>query len=97
MTAGDGQRVVHEPAQRRFTITLGTGRAVLEYRPIGADSLDYYRTFVPPELRGRGLASEVTEFALRYALERNLKVVPTCPFVAQFIKSHPELEPVLGD
>jgi uncharacterized protein len=97
MTAGDPGRAIHEAGERRFTITLGTSRAVLEYRPAAGGALDYYHTFVPPELRGRGLASELTEFALRYALDRNLKVVPTCPFIAAFIDRHPEFEPLLAD
>jgi uncharacterized protein len=96
MTAGAEQRVIHEPERRRFIIALDEGSAVLEYRAIDSATLDYYHTFVPPALRGRGLASELTGFGLRYALDRSLKVVPTCPFVAAFISGHPEFETVLA-
>ncbi len=97
MTAGAQVRVVHEPERRRFTIALDEGSAVLEYRTIDSTTLDYYHTFVPPAVRGRGLASELTAFALRYALERHLRVVPTCPFVAAYISGHPEFETALAD
>jgi uncharacterized protein len=40
---------------------------------------------VPHELRGRGIASRLTEFALQHALEQGLEVVPSCPFVASYI------------
>ena len=95
MTAA-AERVQHDPG-RRFTISFEGGVAVLEYRTLdGGATLDYYHTFVPPALRGRGLASELTSFALRHALERRLKVVPTCPFVAAYIRGHREFESVLA-
>jgi predicted GNAT family acetyltransferase len=94
MTATATERAVHEPERRRFKIVFDEGLAVLEYRRINASTLDYHHTFVPPQLRGRGLASEVTAFALRYARDRALKVVPTCPFVATYLDAHPELEDV---
>ena len=83
-------RVEHEPGRRRFTMRFDEGTAVLDYRAIDAGTLDYHHTFVPPALRGRGLASELTSQALRYARDARLKVVPTCPFVATFIARHPE-------
>jgi predicted GNAT family acetyltransferase len=93
---GAAERVLHDPG-RRFTIALDHGVAVLEYRALdGGTTLDYYHTFVPPALRGRGIASELTAFALRYALDRHLKVVPTCPFVAAYISRHREFESALA-
>jgi uncharacterized protein len=90
------ERVRHDVG-RRFTLEVGDRVAVLEYRTLdGGATLDYYRTFVPPALRGRGLASELTDFALRYALEQQLKVVPTCPFVAAYIDGHREFEAVVA-
>lgn len=97
MSAGAREGVQHDAARRRFVVQLEEGTAVLEYRSVDATTLDYYHTFVPNALRGRGLASEITEFALRHALEQRLKVVPTCPFVATFISRHPEFAPVLSD
>jgi hypothetical protein len=97
MSAGAPERVQHDPSERRFTIAVDDGVAVLEYRALdGGATLDYHHTFVPPALRGRGVASELTAFALRYARERHLKVVPTCPFVAAYIKRHRELESVVA-
>lgn len=69
--------------------------AVLEYREIDAQTLDYYRTFVPTPLRGVGIASRLTDAALRYARDHDLKVVPTCPFIAAYIKRHREFQPLV--
>ena len=59
------------------------------------ETLDYHHTFVPLPLRGRGIASALTAYALRHAHHENLKVVPSCPFVAAFVRRHPEHAPVI--
>jgi hypothetical protein len=81
----------HEPAQHRFVTELDGGAlALLEYREVGNGVLDYYRTYVPREHRGRGVAAGLVQFALDDARERGFKVRPTCPFVAKIIAGRPD-------
>jgi len=87
--------VRHDAAAQRFLVEVEGASAVLEYREIDATTLDYYRTFTPTALRGTGIASQITAHALRYAQERGLHVVPTCPFVATYIQRHPEFAALL--
>ena len=63
----------HEPDAGRFVARVDGAEAVLAYRPLDATTLDYYHTFVPPALRGRGIASELTDHALRYAMQHGLR------------------------
>ena len=86
----------HEPAARRFVARTAGIEAVLEYDKLDTKTLDYHHTFVPPAWRGGGIASRLTEYALRYALDNGLKVRPTCPFVARYLKRHPEFQPLIG-
>ncbi len=86
----------HEPAAHRFVARIGGDAAVLEYETLEAKALDYHHTFVPPGLRGGGIASQLTDFALRYARDNGLKVRPTCPFVARYLQRHPEFQPLVG-
>jgi len=86
----------HEPGARRFVARVAGTDAVLAYRPLDAKTLDYYHTFVPPALRGRGIASELTDYALRYARDHELKVLSSCPFVARHIERHDEFRPLLA-
>jgi predicted GNAT family acetyltransferase len=90
MDPADTLEIRHEPDAGRFVARVAGMEAVLEYRSLDATTLDYYHTFVPPAVRGRGIASELTDHALRYALDHDRKVVPTCPFVARYIDRHAE-------
>jgi uncharacterized protein len=88
-------QIRHDLAQQRFTLRIGDALAVLDYDRVDARTLDYRHTFVPPPLRGRGIASALAAYALRYAHGENLTVVPSCPFVAAFVRRHPEHESVV--
>ncbi len=50
----------------------------------------FVHTEAPPELRGRGIASELARRALDYARREGLRVVAQCPFVAGYLRVHPE-------
>jgi predicted GNAT family acetyltransferase len=47
-------------------------------------------TEVPVELEGRGIGSEIIRQALQDVEKQDLILVPLCPFVAGYIKKHPE-------
>jgi len=87
--------VRHEPGAHRFVVTIGGSEALLEYREIDGRTLDLHHTSVPPALRGSGIASRLTAYALDYAREHGYKVVPTCPFVAAYIDRHPDYRALL--
>jgi len=64
--------------------------AVAEYVR-GVDELVLTRTFVPPALRGRGLAEALVRAALDFARTERLRVIPACSYVAAFVERHPDL------
>lgn len=86
----------HDEPGKRFVLAIDQAEAVLNYNEVDAQTLDYYRTYVPPSMRGGGIASKITEHALRHAQERGLKIVPTCPFIATYIERHPEYAPLVA-
>ena len=47
-------------------------------------------TVVPPAFEGRGVGSALATTALSYARDHGLTVKPSCPFIAGYIKRHPE-------
>ncbi len=45
---------------------------------------------VPEAVGGRGIAGHLTRHALDWAREKDLKVIPRCPYVARWIERHPD-------
>ncbi len=78
----------------RFELKQDDKTAFLEYS-LGDGVLELIHTEVPPELRGGGTGAELVKGALDYARESHLKVDVVCPFVASYIKRHPEYSDLL--
>lgn len=52
-------------------------------------------TEVPLHLEGKGIGSAIVKEALEDIKQRGIKLVVTCPFVAGYIKRHPEWRELL--
>lgn len=84
-----GIEVLDNAGARRFEVHLDGETAFAEYRLVqGAIILPH--TVVPKILEGGGIGSRLATTALAYAREKDLKVIPTCPFIAGYIQKHPE-------
>jgi predicted GNAT family acetyltransferase len=81
--------VRHNPVASRFEIETEDRLSVVDY-VCGDGVITFTHTFVPPELRGRGLAELLVRAALDHARREQLRVVPACPYVARFIQRHAE-------
>ncbi len=85
------KQLTHEPDASRYTLVVdGQLAAVADYR-INGDAISFHHTFTQPNLRGRGLAGEVVEFAVD-DVEKNSdrRIVPMCWYVADWFEAHPE-------
>jgi predicted GNAT family acetyltransferase len=63
--------------------------AYLEYNLAGK-ILQLIHTEVPEALRGKGVASTLAQSALDWARDHQAKVDVICPYVAAYLKRHPE-------
>jgi len=84
--------VRHNSQRHRFYIPLDEGEAHLDYERIDSQTVDYAHTFVSEELRGRGLAGHLVQQSLEHARDQGWRVIPSCPFVASYLKDHPEYQ-----
>ncbi len=82
--------VEHDTAARRFTLAASSGTAVLAYSSAGPNLLELYSTYVPPADRGRGIAARLVGAAIEYARTEGLRIIPSCWYVAQWLRHHPE-------
>lgn len=87
-------QVAHNPEKKRFEATVDGHLAVVEYIA-AADRLVFSHTEVAKELEGKGVAGQVARAALEYAKEQKLKVLPICPYMAGYIRRHPEWKELL--
>ena len=87
--------VRHNEAAHRYEIEMDGALAVADYE-IEGDRQVFTHTFVPPELRGRGLAEALVRAALDDARKANRKVVPACSYVDVFIQRNREYQPLLA-
>lgn len=83
---------VHDnPEASRFEARVGDAVAVAEYRLVNGVMI-FTHTEVPPELEGQGVGSTLVRGALEHARAQGHRVAPLCPFVASWIRRHPEFE-----
>jgi uncharacterized protein len=87
--------VIDNRAEQQFTLEAGGETAIAAYQREG-DVIVFTHTVVPPAIEGRGIGSKLVRAALDAARDQKLRVVPQCPFVAAFIKRHPEYEDLLA-
>lgn len=78
------------PDRSRYELRSGDELVgFIDYR-LSDDVIDLVHTEVPEEFGGQGHAATLAGSALADARERGLRVVPTCPYIAAYLKKHPE-------
>lgn len=81
--------VKHDKTNNRFYLLAEGYTIQLDYSQQG-NVINFFHTYTPPAIRGKGLASEVVKQGLEYAKENNLKVIASCSFVQSFITQNKE-------
>ncbi len=87
--------VRHDAEQSRFSIEIAGHLAHADYT-LDEGRIIFAHTFVPPELRGRGLAEHLVRAALAHARLHKLRVIPACSYVTVFIERHNEFRDLLA-
>jgi predicted GNAT family acetyltransferase len=75
---------------RKFYITIDGLEAHLVYSIQDPGVINFLHTYVPKELRGKGLALQLAKAGLDYAVQEGLKIIPSCSVVREYIASHPK-------
>lgn len=81
--------VHHDKVAHQFQVEINGQRAYLVYMDLGKRTLDFYRTFVPDTLRGKGVAARLVKTALDYAREEGYTVIPSCSYVERYLHRNP--------
>ncbi len=86
--------VRHNEAESRFEAFVDGEACVADYQLRG-DEMVFTHTYVPPSLRGRGIAEKIVRAGLEHAQAKQRKVVPACWYVGVYIERHPEFAHLL--
>jgi predicted GNAT family acetyltransferase len=90
-------RIVDRPAAQRYEALVDDSVAgFAEYRAL-PDRIVFIHTKVAAEFEGRGVGSRLAAGALDDARARGLGVTAKCPFIAAYIRRHPEYADLLRE
>jgi predicted GNAT family acetyltransferase len=89
-------RVTDNPEARRYELWEGeTLAGFIEYR-LRDDVIAMMHTEIQPELQAKGLGTRLVADALADTRARGRTVKPHCPFIAAYIREHPEYEDLVA-
>lgn len=90
--ATDAPAVTDNPSASRYELHLGAELAgFVEYKLRQHDTvISLVHTEVLDAFQGKGLATHLARFSLDDARGRGLAVLPFCPYIASWIKKHPD-------
>ena len=82
-------------AARRFEAELDGFTAVADYR-LDQGIITFTHVGVPREIERRGVGTRLVEASLAAARERGWHVIPRCPFFANYMRAHPQVQDLLA-
>ena len=92
MAVKDSTEISDAPDRDRYELSVdGQTVGFTEYRT-RPGLIAFVHTEIDERVQGRGLGDTLIRFALEDARNRDLAVLPFCPFVKAFIERHREFE-----
>ena len=82
-------QLIDNEAEKRYEFHIDGQIPRIEYIK-AKDKIYLTHTEIPKGLEGKGIGSSIVRQALDDIREKDLTLIPLCPFVAMFIKRHPE-------
>ncbi len=83
-------KILHDINEKKFYCIIDGIEAHMMYKEIDDNTLDYYHTYVPNELRGQKIAQKIVNEAVKFALSENKKIIPSCSYVQIYLQRHKE-------
>ncbi|MBO0936771.1 N-acetyltransferase [Fibrella sp. HMF5335] len=91
------QTVTLNQDKHRFELHTDGKLSMVVFEQVDNHTLALTHTEVHPDLEGKGIGSNLVKQVLDYVEAHQLKIVPLCPFVATYLKRHPDWQRVVSD
>ena len=91
-----GLELVKNEDKKRFEMEVENHIAFVEYILTNDNVMFLTHTEVPKALEGKGVGGSIVEKALSYIKENEHTLAPLCPFVASYLRKHPEWKVLLA-
>lgn len=90
-------RLVDNTGLGRYEFPIGDPPPRVEYRISRSGIIYLNHTEVPSEMEGKGIAAELVLAVLRDIDRRGMELAPVCPYVAAYIRRHPEWQRLVAE
>ena len=88
--------ITNNVAAQRYELRIdGELAGMVAYRP-GPGRIVLTHTEVEPRFEGHGVGGQLASFVLDDARRQGLQVVARCPFIAEYIRRHPDYQELLA-
>jgi len=89
-------KTINNEGKNRFELWVDGHLGRIEYIINKTGLIFLTHTEVDRPLEGKGVAPKMVKDALQYIQAHDLKLVPLCPYVAGYLKRHPEYHSLLA-
>lgn len=88
------RKIEHDTVKQQFFYLEDGLRSIIDYE-LKDRIMTITHTLVPSALEGRGIAADLTRYALETAQQASWKVIPACSYAAAYLRRHPEFSSLL--
>ena len=89
-------KLVLNGERKRFELKVEGETAFIEFILSNENIMFLTHTEVPVSLEGKGVGSAIVSKTLEYIREKGYTLAPLCPFVAAYVKRHPDWKSILA-
>jgi uncharacterized protein len=88
--------ILHDKEKQKFYVMTDSEESYLRYRMVDDKRIHFLTTFVPPPLRGKGIAQKIVRAGLDFARENKYVVSTSCWYVEDYIERNDTYKDLTG-
>jgi predicted GNAT family acetyltransferase len=84
--------VINDVDEQLYELRIGGEVAGVASYEVAPGRIVFLHTAVEPAFEGQGVGGRLAKAALDDARSRHLRVIARCPFIAEYIRRHPDYQ-----